>query len=392
MQKTLTGAVREAFIKSYPPHKRHENVVLCIGDIRLSGDDSLGDLDTFDDRLIVLQAVLIPPPEVAAHTFMGTTGYVEPYAPSHSFHDSARHPLQPVNRQLTVPPPTSPSERVKKERSPSSTPSKRAPSFPEPTLPGVDRTPRRSGPHQEGSTPLPLRQAAEPTPSSQPRPPSSPSPQEDESQYLYELRAHENPFQQQDDEAVDHPIRGEPLRQLTEETSPLRLEASVKAGIEVLAELETPLRQLQSNIDAGSFLQQIASVRKEAAQTRTVVGVVGNTGAGKSSVINAMLEEERLVPTNCMRACTAVVTELSYNNSRLENQKYRAEIEFISPEEWQKELEVLFSEAFDESGRLHSDTRDPESQASIGYAKMRAVYNKYTKDMLVGSSVSCGRI
>ena len=31
-----------------------------------------------------------------------------------------------------------------------------------------------------------------------------------------------------------------------------------------------------------------------------VLGVVGNTGAGKSSVINAMLDEERLVPTNCV--------------------------------------------------------------------------------------------
>lgn len=32
--------------------------------------------------------------------------------------------------------------------------------------------------------------------------------------------------------------------------------------------------------------------------TPTIIGVVGNTGAGKSSVINAMLDEERLVPTN----------------------------------------------------------------------------------------------
>lgn len=67
---------------------------------------------------------------------------------------------------------------------------------------------------------------------------------------------------------------------------------------------------------------------------------MGNTGAGKSSVINSLLEEERLVPTNCMRACTAVVTEISYNYDPDDAAKYQAEIEFIQPEDWEKELKV----------------------------------------------------
>ena len=48
------------------------------------------------------------------------------------------------------------------------------------------------------------------------------------------------------------------------------------------------------------------------------------------------------VLTNRRRACTAVVTELSFNHSNNEAAKYRAEIEFIKPEEWRKELNVLF--------------------------------------------------
>ena len=77
---------------------------------------------------------------------------------------------------------------------------------------------------------------------------------------------------------------------------------------------------------------------KHKVDTPTIIGVVGNTGAGKSSVINAMLEEERLDPTNCMRACTAVVTEISWNSSEDESARYRAEVDFIDHSDWEKDL------------------------------------------------------
>lgn len=149
-------------------------------------------------------------------------------------------------------------------------------------------------------------------------------------------------FSAQDDYDLECAERGVPLAQLANEETPERLEAGVSIGLKVLSELESAMKKLGANEDATAYLNLIDRTRKEAVQTRTVVGVVGNTGAGKSSVINALLDEERLVPTNCMRACTAVVTELSYNHSSNEAAKYRAEIEFIKPEEWRKELNVLF--------------------------------------------------
>jgi hypothetical protein len=89
--------------------------------------------------------------------------------------------------------------------------------------------------------------------------------------------------------------------------------------------------------------------------TPTIIGVVGNTGAGKSSVINAMLEEERLVPTNCMRACTAVVSEISWNSSEDENSKYRADIEFIQAADWEKDLRISLTELIDGNGQVWND-------------------------------------
>lgn len=41
-----------------------------------------------------------------------------------------------------------------------------------------------------------------------------------------------------------------------------------------------------------------------------VIGVVGDTGAGKSSCLNALLGEEEVLPQSGMRACTACVVEV----------------------------------------------------------------------------------
>jgi len=82
-------------------------------------------------------------------------------------------------------------------------------------------------------------------------------------------------------------------------------------------------------------------VLEKATETKTVIGMVGLTGAGKSSAANALLDEERLVPTSCMRACTAVITEISYNQGA---ESYRAEIDFVDAEDWRYEVQILFDE------------------------------------------------
>jgi len=78
------------------------------------------------------------------------------------------------------------------------------------------------------------------------------------------------------------------------------------------------------------------------------------------------------VPTNCMRACTAVVTELSWIDSNDENAKYRALIEFIKPEDWEKELSILFKDLLDGSGKVSKEATNPDSEAGVVYAKIKA--------------------
>ncbi|KAJ9637247.1 hypothetical protein H2199_007533 [Coniosporium tulheliwenetii] len=178
------------------------------------------------------------------------------------------------------------------------------------------------------------------------------------------------------------------LQKLMTEESPELLEAGVQKSLGLLDSLKEPLYpHLKDTLDADNWLKSIEALEKQATRARTVLGVVGNTGAGKSSVINALLDEERLVPTNCMRACTAVVTEMSWNDSEQEHSRYRAEVEFIKPEDWAKELEVLYTDLLDSEGKVTKDVYNADSEAGIAYAKIRAVYPKLTKEMMGDQSV-----
>jgi len=85
-----------------------------------------------------------------------------------------------------------------------------------------------------------------------------------------------------------------------------------------------------------------------------------------------------------MRACTAVITEISYNELDI---KYRAEIDFITKEDWERELRLLFEELLDANGHISRESSNEDSEASVAYAKIKAVYPTMTKDMIEESSV-----
>ncbi|KAK2040434.1 hypothetical protein LZ31DRAFT_634095 [Colletotrichum somersetense] len=180
----------------------------------------------------------------------------------------------------------------------------------------------------------------------------------------------------------------DPLEQWTTETSPEILEEGVKIGMELLESLKIPLGLTASlpETQGSAWLKAINDIQSRSQPPKTIVGVVGNTGAGKSSVINALLDEERLLPTNCLRACTASPTEISYNHSQNPEELYRSEIEFISQEDWKKELRTLFTDLLDDSGNISRDCTNEDSEAGIAYAKIRSVYPTKTKEMIAESS------
>ncbi|XP_075999326.1 nuclear GTPase SLIP-GC-like [Genypterus blacodes] len=90
--------------------------------------------------------------------------------------------------------------------------------------------------------------------------------------------------------------------------------------------------ELQDETTLNGFLKNKIDDLKT--DKRKLIGVFGRSGAGKSSLINAVLGEQGLLPTGRGKACTTVMTKVEANMY----DEYEANIEFITKEEWEDEL------------------------------------------------------
>lgn len=161
------------------------------------------------------------------------------------------------------------------------------------------------------------------------------------------------------------------------DTELLQLEGKCDDGKALLQDLTNIL---QRHPAGNIWLQQALKIAKSGdSKPKVIIGLVGSTGAGKSSVINALLDEEQLVPTSCMRASTATVTEISYHYGP---GNYAAEVEFISPDIWESELRTLFDDIADGvSNSFYDPSPSDDSDFAIAYAKCNAVYGFNLREM-----------
>ncbi|KAK9844653.1 hypothetical protein WJX74_005184 [Apatococcus lobatus] len=163
-------------------------------------------------------------------------------------------------------------------------------------------------------------------------------------------------------------------------------EDTVEASRAVLAEVtETLLTAASAASDPAAAVSKLASKERAVAwateinklcaqlsRPKTLIGVFGTTGAGKSSMLNALLGEENILPTNGMRACTACCIEISYDTRF----GYYGEIEMMSMEEWQAQLINLWDDLTDEDGApelRQSDKLDTRSASGAAQAVIESV-------------------
>ncbi|KAL4423152.1 hypothetical protein ABPG77_007805, partial [Micractinium sp. CCAP 211/92] len=119
---------------------------------------------------------------------------------------------------------------------------------------------------------------------------------------------------------------------------------------------------------AAAWAQDLAAMQERSEMRPVVIGVVGDTGAGKSSCLNALLGEEEVLPQSGMRACTACVVEVSYAPGAA----YTADIEFMTGEEWAEQVRSLWEDLLGEDGLpqiMRNPERNPDPRSMHGAAQ-----------------------
>ncbi|KAJ3937366.1 MAG: hypothetical protein NXY57DRAFT_981850 [Lentinula lateritia] len=155
---------------------------------------------------------------------------------------------------------------------------------------------------------------------------------------------------------------------------PYSSESALREGLEMVQ----CLRAYMGKLNLGSKLRQNVwnkdLLNLQAQSTpKTLIAVCGATGAGKSSILNALLDDN-IVPTSGMR----VVTEIAYHSDRTID----ADVSFLDASEWKQELSILQSDLVEEDGSLKR-THDLKSDAGVAWQKVHAVYPTLTQERLV---------
>ncbi|XP_030591492.1 nuclear GTPase SLIP-GC-like [Archocentrus centrarchus] len=142
----------------------------------------------------------------------------------------------------------------------------------------------------------------------------------------------------------------------------------------ILSEVKNIMRVVQTRLHDQDKLSAFLKKKISDLETdkRELVGVFGKTGAGKSSLINAIIDEEDLLPSGSVNACTSVMIKVEANTH---SSKYEADIEFITKEEWKDELWSFQQFRADNENQENEDDDDYRDIAE----KLSAVYGEEWK-------------
>jgi len=212
-----------------------------------------------------------------------------------------------------------------------------------------------------------------------------------------------------DDEGDEDEIQEVTDDTATPESPHIKYDQAIAQSCNLLKDLDNMLAENDafcSEVRRKAWSKEIHDSLQRSAPN-TIIGCLGSTGVGKSSLLNALLDEAAVLPTSGSRGCTAAVVELRFNrelfditsenndaekeNGSQEEEEntvvYMGQIELMSLHDWLEELRVNLDECCtQETQTVYA--RAPEEQhmpvAAAAWAKINQVYGRGTMETFVG--------
>ncbi|CAM4529043.1 unnamed protein product [Lepidochelys olivacea] len=147
--------------------------------------------------------------------------------------------------------------------------------------------------------------------------------------------------------------------------------------------LNTTYEKLTNSLSQDNMSDEIKYLRnrlltlKEKSSLDPIyIGLVGSTGAGKSSLFNAIIEQQFFLPVSGSEACTSCVVQVSSSQSK----NYEAKIHLLSLQEWKEEMKNLV-ELVRKPRAEEEEEEEGEGEDDVGEAvqKLRALYGRHAE-------------
>ncbi|XP_062981432.1 nuclear GTPase SLIP-GC-like [Elgaria multicarinata webbii] len=139
-------------------------------------------------------------------------------------------------------------------------------------------------------------------------------------------------------------------------------------------------------LDGVNYLKErLITLKKKCSLDPIFIGFLGRTGAGKTSLLNAIIGKKLFMPVSGEKACTSCIVQVKKSKSEF----YEAVIHLLTKEEWSSELkdlvEVLSKNGGDDEGSSHESVSDAKDKlcALYGAGADQKSYEELLKAKLV---------
>ncbi|XP_067419413.1 nuclear GTPase SLIP-GC-like, partial [Emydura macquarii macquarii] len=149
------------------------------------------------------------------------------------------------------------------------------------------------------------------------------------------------------------------------------MESRIRKVVNIMYEkLITSLPQENMSDEIKYLRDRLLPLKNKFSLDPIYIGLFGSTGAGKSSLLNAIIEHQFFLPVSDREACTSCMVQVSNRGKN-----YEAKIHLLSLEEWKEELKNLVELV---KKPEEEEEEEAEEEGAVGEAvqKLRALYGK----------------